>query len=93
MAPQVESWPATELPQRLQSYHVGYRAKARKGGPIDLAQCPLYELTQYSCNPPDAGPPEPGVVRCTTFTRLFRRCANGVTAETTAWEKTASTRL
>ncbi|KAK2747984.1 hypothetical protein FQN57_001575 [Myotisia sp. PD_48] len=86
MAPLVESWPATELPTRLQVQQRGYIDRRRKGAPLDLSSCPLYEWTQYSCNPANESPPEPGVVNCTTIIRLFRRCANGVTAETTAWE-------
>ncbi|KMU80834.1 hypothetical protein CISG_08959 [Coccidioides immitis RMSCC 3703] len=44
-------------------------------------------MQQFSCNPPRKGVPEaPGVVRCESVVRIFRRCANGVSAETTALE-------
>jgi hypothetical protein len=30
-------------------------------------------MTQFSCNPPQNGVPEPGVVVCEPVVRLFRR--------------------
>jgi hypothetical protein len=37
-----------------------YRRKNR----TNLKECPLLEMTQFSCNPPQNGVPEPGVVVC-----------------------------
>ncbi|KAL2006927.1 hypothetical protein VTN00DRAFT_9595 [Thermoascus crustaceus] len=88
MAPLVPIFPTTSLPERVQILQTTtYREKRRKGGPIDLEKCALLEMLQYSCNPPAEGVPEPGVVRCKPVVRLFRRCAQGLTVETTAWEK------
>ncbi|KAK2759939.1 hypothetical protein FQN54_002675 [Arachnomyces sp. PD_36] len=85
MAPLVEVWPASELPDRVQVVRSGFKDKRRKD-PIDLEKCKLMEMVQYSCNPPTEPPPGPGVVHCKPIVRLFRRCAQGVTVETTAWE-------
>jgi mitochondrial inner membrane protease subunit SOM1 len=45
MAPPIEAWPAYELPSRLQALPSGRRRKPD----VDLANCPLFELTQYDC--------------------------------------------
>jgi hypothetical protein len=34
------------------------------------------EMVQYSCNPPQEGIPQPGVVVCKPVVRLFRRFVN-----------------
>lgn len=73
MAPLVPVFPTTELPDRVQVVHSGFKEKRRKGGPIDLHQCPLFEMVQYSCNPPSEGIQPPGVVKCQPVVRLFRR--------------------
>ncbi|KAL2218363.1 hypothetical protein M432DRAFT_612713 [Thermoascus aurantiacus ATCC 26904] len=88
MAPLIPIFPTTALPERVQILQTTtFKEKRRKGGPIDLDKCALLEMLQYSCNPPHEGVPEPGVVRCRPVVRLFRRCAGGLTVETTAWEK------
>ncbi|KAI5287947.1 hypothetical protein KEM52_001366 [Ascosphaera acerosa] len=89
MAPLTNLFPAAELPSRIHTQTEGFTPKHRKGAPAHLSQCPLYEMVQYSCNPPDREPPAAGEVVCESFVRLFRRCANGFTVETTAWEEQA----
>ncbi|KAI1907870.1 hypothetical protein LOZ61_005882 [Ophidiomyces ophidiicola] len=86
MAPPVTPFPAASLPVHVHLTTHGFKPKARKGPPTDLSSCPLYAMTQFSCNPPSKGVPDPGIVRCETVVRLFRRCANGVNAETTTLE-------
>ncbi|KAL1961417.1 hypothetical protein VTO42DRAFT_145 [Malbranchea cinnamomea] len=82
MAPNVEVFPASELPRHLQIVQEGFKPKRRKGKPLDPFQCPLYEVKQYSCHPVS-----PRQIQCRTILRLFRKCANGVTIETTALDK------
>ncbi|KAK4897131.1 hypothetical protein LTR27_005024 [Elasticomyces elasticus] len=82
MAPLVETF----HPARLQQ-HIQYQAdgKVRKP-PVDLKQCALKELIQYECDL--RGPlddPKSKVV-CDPVLKLFRKCANGLTVETTSWE-------
>ncbi|EFW17278.1 hypothetical protein D8B26_000019 [Coccidioides posadasii str. Silveira] len=87
MAPPVTPFPAASLPIHIHTTTHGFKPKARKGPPTDLLSCPLFAMQQFSCNPPRKGVPEaPGVVRCESIVRIFRRCANGVSAETTALE-------
>ncbi|KAL1982925.1 hypothetical protein VTN96DRAFT_777 [Rasamsonia emersonii] len=88
MAPLVPVFSATDLPDRVQIVHSAFKEKRRKGEPIDLEKCALLEMVQYSCNPPSEGIQPPGVVKCKPVVRLFRRCAGGLTVETTAWERT-----
>ncbi|KAL1993905.1 hypothetical protein VTN49DRAFT_2574 [Thermomyces lanuginosus] len=87
MAPLVPIFPASELPDRVQIIQSSFKEKRRKGKPIDLHKCELMEMLQYSCNPPSEGIQKPGVIKCKPVVRLFRRCAGGVTVETTKWEK------
>lgn len=78
MAPLVRMFPASSLPDHVNSINKNFREKRRKGDPIDLTQCPLYEMVQYSCNPPQDGVPEPGVVVCKPIVRLFRKYVAGI---------------
>ncbi|EED12197.1 conserved hypothetical protein [Talaromyces stipitatus ATCC 10500] len=87
MAPLVPIFPTDDLQSRVQIIHRGFKEKRRKGEPIDLHKCELMEMVQYSCNPPEEGILPPGVVMCKPIVRLFRRCAGGLTVETTSWEK------
>jgi hypothetical protein len=68
MAPPVDLFPASELPQRVQIIQVGFKPKRRKGGPFDPFSCPLYELNQYKCEPDGKGS-----IHCHTIARLFRK--------------------
>ncbi|KAL2134498.1 hypothetical protein VTI74DRAFT_11681 [Chaetomium olivicolor] len=93
MAPPCPAFPARKLPAVAQ---IGVDGKVRKtedGGRIDLARdCELLGLLQYECvvsHPEIANSP----VRCWPVQRLFRRCQDkrgNFTAETTAWEGTAT---
>jgi hypothetical protein len=76
MPPLVPLFSASELPERVQTVRSGFQEKRRKGPPIDLDQCALLELMQYSCNPPSEGVQPPGVVKCKPILRLLRRYAH-----------------
>ncbi|KAB8228688.1 hypothetical protein ETB97_006496 [Aspergillus alliaceus] len=86
MAPLVPIFSAEALPDHVSIVRKNFQERRRKGGPVELEKCKLLEMVQYSCNPPQDGIPAPGVVVCKPVVRLFRRCANGLTIETTAWE-------
>ncbi|KAL5333514.1 hypothetical protein BJX70DRAFT_403480 [Aspergillus crustosus] len=86
MAPLVPVFSVEKLPDHVNIVTKNFTEKRRKGGTVELEKCKLMELVQYSCNPPKDGIPEPGVVVCKPVVRLFRRCAGGLTVETTAWE-------
>ncbi|ODH34499.1 hypothetical protein ACO22_03098 [Paracoccidioides brasiliensis] len=79
-------FPTSALPTALLTTSKKYRETPRKP-PVDLLQCPLMEMVQYSCNPPNKEVPAPGIIECESVVRLFRRCANGLTVETTTWER------
>ena len=101
MAPPTETFPAIELPYRVQ---VTTQGKRRKGDAIDLKECELLEMVQYSCRVEDEQNGKP--VRCYPIVRLFRkyapmpsvyrrndgkinsmdRCRHNIMVETTAWE-------
>lgn len=73
MAPVVPKFPVESLPDHVNIVsHSNFQEKRRKP-PVDLKQCSLHEMTQYSCNPPDEGVPQPGVIVCKPLVRLFRR--------------------
>jgi hypothetical protein len=72
MAPPVETFPAAQLPERVQ---VTAQGRRRKGGNIDLKKCDLMEMVQYNCwLEPGPGYREE-VVKCQPVVRLFRRYA------------------
>ena len=73
MAPLVPVFPAESLPDHVNTIRRNFIDKRRKGEPVNLKECPLLEMTQFSCNPPQNGVPEPGVVVCEPVVRLFRR--------------------
>lgn len=102
MSPAVETFPASELVDRIQVLPNG---KRRKGEAIDLKKCELLELVQYVCHlKGDAGSPH-AVIQCAPVAKLFRRsactlldvvrtgltakrrCAGGLMVETTALEE------
>lgn len=75
MAPLVPKFPVESLPDRVNTVsHSNFQEK-RRNPPVDLTQCSLLEMTQYSCNPPDEGIPQPGRVVCKPLVKLFRRYA------------------
>ena len=73
MAPLCPVFAAESLPDRVNVVRRNFIEKKRKGTQIDLNECPLMEMTQYSCNPPQEGIPQPGQVVCKPIVRLFRR--------------------
>lgn len=77
MPPLVQPFPAADLPARAQLVTKDLQLRRRKGAPAgvraDLERCPLFEMVQYSCNPPSEEAPPAGVVRCESLVRLFRR--------------------
>jgi len=82
MTPPIESFPASELPDRVQVTMKGRRRKR----PVDMRNCELLEMLQYSCWI-DGDERKPGAkVICDPVVRLFRRCADNLTIETTTWE-------
>ncbi|KAL5084456.1 hypothetical protein Trisim1_011734 [Trichoderma cf. simile WF8] len=92
MTPPCRSFPASELPLRIQQDASGRRRKVDGAGSvsrkIDLSACELFQMLQYKCEvqrPLSRESP----VRCFTVDRLFRRCKDKqgtFTVETTAWE-------
>lgn len=69
MAPLVEAFPPWQLEARVQRLPDGRRRKQ----PVDLRDCKLMEMVQYSChlNGPQQDPRS--VVICEPIVRLFRR--------------------
>ncbi|KAF2757657.1 hypothetical protein EJ05DRAFT_501184 [Pseudovirgaria hyperparasitica] len=80
--PLVEPFSAQILPQRINQTFDGKRRKQ----PLDLSQCQLMKMIQYNCDVENKYTPK-AAVTCHEVLRVFRRCANGTTVETTAWEK------
>jgi hypothetical protein len=73
MAPLVPVFSTESLPDHVNTVRRNFQDKRRKGQPVELKDCPLLEMTQYSCNPPNDGIPEAGRVVCKPIVRLFRR--------------------
>lgn len=73
MAPPCHTFPAQELPSRIQENVHGKRRKLEGGARrIDLSTCELLQMIQYSCevqHPADRDSP----VLCYPVERLFRR--------------------
>ncbi|KAJ5299995.1 hypothetical protein N7476_011552 [Penicillium atrosanguineum] len=87
MAPLVPVFSAETLHDHVNITQRNFQDKRRKGPEINLKECALLEMMQYSCNPPSGEIPQPGVITCKPVVRLFRRCAGGLTVETTSWER------
>ncbi|KAL1641928.1 hypothetical protein SLS58_005764 [Diplodia intermedia] len=81
MAPPVEAFPPEELSVRVQYKPNGRRRKP----PVELEKCKLLEMVQYACEVENRDDPRSRVL-CRPLVRLFRRCAGGLTVETTSWE-------
>lgn len=73
MAPLVPVFSAETLPDHVNTVRRNFQDKRRKGPAVDLKECPLLEMMQYSCNPPSEEIPQPGVIVCKPVVRLFRR--------------------
>lgn len=92
MTPPCRSFPASELPLRIQQDASGRRRKLDGAGSvsrkIDLSACELFQMLQYKCEVQRPLTRE-SPVRCFAVDRLFRRCKDKqgtFTVETTAWE-------
>ncbi|KAI4223453.1 MAG: hypothetical protein L6R36_005419 [Xanthoria steineri] len=81
MAPPIETFPASQLPYRIQAAANG---KRRKGKEINLNECELMEMVQHSCWLEGV---KQDLTVCKPIVKLFRRCAGGLVVETTAWEE------
>ncbi|KAJ5377143.1 uncharacterized protein N7496_004552 [Penicillium cataractarum] len=73
MAPILRTFSAENLPDHVNTIQRNFQDKRRKGPVVNLKECQLLEMVQYSCNPPDGGIPQPGVITCEPIVRLFRR--------------------
>ena len=72
MSPPVETFPASELAQRIQ---LTLRGRRRKGHQTVLGDCELLEMVQYSCHiEQDPETPRTAIVKCEPIIRLFRKC-------------------
>lgn len=69
MTPPVESFPASQLKQRVESTADGRR---QKGQMVDLRNCELLEMVQYSCRL-CRDPGREAMISCKPIMRLFRR--------------------
>ncbi|PGH00339.1 hypothetical protein GX51_05837 [Blastomyces parvus] len=91
MSPLTQSFPTSALASAVQTTTKNFQETARKPPGVNLSECALMEMVQYSCNPPEKGPPQGPtggpVIECESVVRLFRRCAAGLTVETTTWER------
>ncbi|GJN76157.1 hypothetical protein PLICBS_010269 [Purpureocillium lilacinum] len=102
MTPPCHSFPASELPTKVQLDARGRRRKppvvdaassSSSSSRVDLAACELLQMLQYKCEVqrPHA---RDSPVQCFAVERLFRRCNDKkgpFTVETTAWEGKAPT--
>lgn len=71
MVPPIEGFPASQLRMRVQ---LTVKGKLRKGETVDLRQCELLEMVQYSCQlERGQSPGAMDVVRCMPIVKLFRR--------------------
>jgi len=75
-----EPFPLGTLEDRIQYHSVNFKQKSRKLKDVNLEQCELYELVQFSCTTSKeraqmaaAGMKAPATVECFPFVRLFRR--------------------
>ncbi|KAG5989259.1 hypothetical protein E4U43_004531 [Claviceps pusilla] len=94
MTPPCHSFPAAQLPLKIQTNLHGRRRKheapCSPTHKIDLSACELLRMVQYKCHVQRPLSRE-GTVQCFPVERLFRRCKdkNGpFMVETTAWEAT-----
>ncbi len=70
MAPPIETFPAAELLDRVNTLPNGRR---RKGGDVDLSRCELLELVQYSCHLKESAKSQGSVIQCEPVVKLFRK--------------------
>ncbi|KAH7324487.1 hypothetical protein B0I35DRAFT_475729 [Stachybotrys elegans] len=80
MTPPCPSFPASELPAKVQLLADGRRRKLEPGqARVDLTACELLRIVQYRCEVLDPALPE-SPVQCFPVERLFRRSGYIVTA-------------
>ena len=72
MAPLTTTFPAAELPARVQAGPDGRRRKLPGGARVDLAACELLQMLQYDCEIENPGVRD-SPVRCFSVQRLFRQ--------------------
>ncbi|KAL6709361.1 hypothetical protein ACN47E_001768 [Coniothyrium glycines] len=84
MAPPTPTYPLSALESQLNTLPSG----KPRSPPLVLSDCALKELVQYKCNiqPAKDKRGQPSIL-CEPVVRLLRMCENGVSVETTAWEK------
>ncbi|KAK6441827.1 hypothetical protein LTR95_001936 [Oleoguttula sp. CCFEE 5521] len=82
MAPLTAAFPPSKLEAQVQYLPNGKRRKQ----PVNLKECELKELVQYMCDLDGPKEDPKSKVQCEPILRLFRKCANGLTVETTSWE-------
>ncbi|KAL1583686.1 hypothetical protein WHR41_07520 [Cladosporium halotolerans] len=82
MAPLVESFPASQLTTRVQYVANGQRRKP----PVDLKECELMQMIQHRCDLDGPRFDPRSKVVCDPVLRLFRKCSDKLTVETTDWE-------
>lgn len=67
MPPPIETFPASQLPHRIQMTANG---KRRKGEEIKLGDCELMEMVQYSCWLEGK---KQDIIKCKPIVKLFRK--------------------
>jgi hypothetical protein len=72
MAPFTTTFPASELPARVQADASGRKRKLPGGGDVILAECELLSMVQYDCLIDNPDSPS-SVVHCHQIRRWFRR--------------------
>jgi hypothetical protein len=70
MAPEVRRFPARTVSEEVQYNASGRKRKLAGGKDIDLKDCKLFTVSQYSCEVEKAGD---GKVHCYEVVRYFRR--------------------
>ncbi|KAI4727925.1 hypothetical protein E4T49_04282 [Aureobasidium sp. EXF-10728] len=84
MAPTITPFHPASLETAIKSLPTG---KTRKpSNQQKLQQCKLMEIVQFNCNVVQHKKHKSGMVVCEPIQRVFRRCKDGLTVETTAWE-------
>ncbi|KAI4766379.1 hypothetical protein E4T52_00858 [Aureobasidium sp. EXF-3400] len=84
MAPSTPTFHPATLEQKILHLPTG---KLRKPPQQQkLQDCKLMEIMQFNCDVVKHRKHKNGMVVCEPIQRVFRRCKDGLTVETTAWE-------
>lgn len=67
MTPPIETFPASQVPSRIQ---IAANGKLRKGDKIKLEDCELLEMVQYSCWLEGK---RQDIIKCRPIVKLFRK--------------------